>query len=691
MPISLALAQLDPRTIGEQMQTGLTPFLDQMNDILRRRNDQLSRIGAGVLTLVTATLGTLGGLQAGVQQVQVVNLALIELMAAGSFAFLVLTFLKLSELSGQLVVVSTRLNAISDSLARLQATLNASQSCTCGLLQDVLAELRAGLTVRSEFSGQLVVASTRLNAILESLARLQATLNAFQSCTCGLLKEVLAELRAGLTVKLSGEIVVSGGATLTIESKGPTWPGDIDLWELLGLVGILSLALLALVLFVAGLGLALSTFTVDAVIALAAIALFIYMVTPLVKILGELSGLDILGVVVGLAALALFVYALGVALSKLNVEVLKQLPQLSAFVKTLQDLAKALGAMPAEDIAGMIVGLAALALFVYVLGQALNKLNADMLKNLGTLSTFIDTLKNLATALGAMPAKDVAGMIVGLAALTLFVYFLGQALGQLSEQSVKALPDLSGFISRLQELATTLAKMPAADLAGMIVGLAALALFVYGLALALNTLGADAVAALPGMSGLILVLTGLALAMAGLDPMKLFVMGAAFALIALFVYALAAAVDMATPGLQALADILGSVERMLNVAAAAAGSLAKAISGIPSLDLSLPSASSLPSFQGGGTMPYTGLAVLHQGERVLTASETQVPAPIAASGQSVDQSVNVGGITITINAERLEADAAEFLSDEIVRRLQDKLGALHSDQQFQSGTRAAPA
>ncbi|MFF0445273.1 hypothetical protein ACFYT4_02445 [Streptomyces sp. NPDC004609] len=65
----------------------------------------------------------------------------------------------------------------------------------------------------------------------------------------------------------------------------------------------------------------------------------------------------------------------------------------------------------------------------------------------------------------------------------------------------------------------------------------------------------------------------------------------------------------------------------------------------------------------------------------------------AAAAAAPDQSVHVeGGITVNINAERLEADAARLLSDEIIQRIQERLGALRSEQDFRTGTRApAPA
>jgi hypothetical protein len=67
--------------------------------------------------------------------------------------------------------------------------------------------------------------------------------------------------------------------------------------------------------------------------------------------------------------------------------------------------------------------------------------------------------------------------------------------------------------------------------------------------------------------------------------------------------------------------------------------------------------------------------------------------PEGAAATGVDQSVRVeGGITVNINAERLEADAARLLSDEIVRRLKERLDALRNEQDFRTGVRApAPA
>jgi len=112
-------------------------------------------------------------------------------------------------------------------------------------------------------------------------------------------------------------------------------------------------------------------------------------------------------------------------------------------------------------------------------------------------------------------------------------------------------------------------------------------------------------------------------------------------------------------------------------AAPAPGAPAPALPGGPSLGVpALPPAGALPALPEGGPV-----------QPVVPGVAAAAPAPA-----SVDQSVHVQGITININAERLEADAGKLLSDEIIRQLQARLGALRSEQDFRTGVRApAPA
>src|SRR5438270_8119678 len=102
----------------------------------------------------------------------------------------------------------------------------------------------------------------------------------------------------------------------------------------------------------------------------------------------------------------------------------------------------------------MVVGLAALAGFVYVLGMSLSQFNADALKAMPRLGEFIDHLSSLATTLAKLGAADIAGMVVSLAALAGFVYVLGMALGQFNADMLNAMPKLSEFIDHLSNLAS---------------------------------------------------------------------------------------------------------------------------------------------------------------------------------------------------------------------------------------------
>jgi hypothetical protein len=107
----------------------------------------------------------------------------------------------------------------------------------------------------------------------------------------------------------------------------------------------------------------------------------------------------------------------------------------------------------------------------------------------------------------------------------------------------------------------------------------------------------------------------------------------------------------------------------------------------------------IPFLQGGGAVSETGLAVVHAGEQVLPADQTQALAGMlgpagggGGAGGGADYSVHLEGVSINIQAGNVDAGSAQQLSDEIVRHLQEKLGALRAEQEFRTGTRAsAPA
>ncbi len=97
----------------------------------------------------------------------------------------------------------------------------------------------------------------------------------------------------------------------------------------------------------------------------------------------------------------------------------------------------------------------------------------------------------------------------------------------------------------------------------------------------------------------------------------------------------------------------------------------------------------LPGLPPGGPIPSAAAPV--EGPAGLSRPSLPGPGvPPPGGGGPVDQSVHVeGGITVNINAERLEADSARLLTDEIILGIQERLYKLCSVQNFRTGTRTS--
>ncbi|HEY8946853.1 MAG TPA: hypothetical protein VIM73_21570, partial [Polyangiaceae bacterium] len=246
MPMSFDFTSAAAGAMGQQLRTSLNPFLTQMNDILRRNNSVLHRIGHGVMTMVLAGLSAIGAPPADTAPVAVVNLGFLELMAGGSFAFLVLIFLKLDEISRRIARLNVRMG-------------------------DIHNNLQAMATAIANLSGQL----ERIIGLL----RLQVDL----------LGQILAQLRLGLRV--TGTLAVSGLVTVLVVVTGPGPGGGggglpLPSWE-----DILKLLALAAIIaaFVAVLGLALRTFTATGIVAMVVLSFFIAALKDFVDVLSKLD------------------------------------------------------------------------------------------------------------------------------------------------------------------------------------------------------------------------------------------------------------------------------------------------------------------------------------------------------------------------------------------------------------------
>ena len=326
----------------------------------------------------------------------------------------------------------------------------------------------------------------------------------------------------------------------------------------------MTAGLAALAGFVAGLGAALRMMNPLVLNALGPLTEFIDHLGALAQKMADLSVGDLLTLTGGLAALAGFVAGLAAALDMMNPLVLNALGPLSEFIDHLGDLGVKLAELSTGKAFIMAGALAALALFVTVLAAALRTLTPAVLSALGPLTDFITRLGDLGMKLAKLSGREVLAMAGALLALAGFVAILAFALSKISAQTLQALDPLSRFIDTLSSLGLKLASLSLMQILAMAGGLAALALFVAGLEWALSQFDVAVLNALPGLTGLINALKDIALAMAGLGIGELFTMAAAFALIALFVWALAAALKFAEGPLNAIATILTELRGLLH-------------------------------------------------------------------------------------------------------------------------------
>jgi hypothetical protein len=483
-----------------------------------------------------------------------------------------------------------------------------------------------------------------IRALHVDLVGIAYELTAIGNCVCSLLQAILDQLRAGIDLIGQITIVITGGDGGIFD-----FLKDIDLWKLLAFLAILAA-------FVTALGFAMNLFTANALIATVAIAVFVAAIMPLLDKLAGLDWSQIGKIATGLAALAGFVAGLGAALKLFTKDAVAAIPALNSLIDKLGDLAAKLAKLSLGEVGVMALALAALAAFVAGLAWALSLVSAQTLKALGPLSEFIDTLSRLAQTLTQFSAGGLVSLGVALAELVLFVAGLVWALSGLDVGILNALPSFTQLITTLQNLATAMAEMSAGELIAM---------------------------------------------------------GVAFALIAVFVWALAAALRYAEGPLRSVATILTETRKILEDIASFGesildflGSLGGGIGGLGGLLGPLGAGGLLP-----GLLPVlpdllptpfaSQAAPAPAGPQVAAAPEPG-PAtgalvaaapiagamPAAAVPQEVDQSVNVeGGITVNVNAERLEADAAELLSDRIIAQLQARLGALRAEQDFRLGAR----
>lgn len=549
-----------------------------------------------------------------------------------------------------------------------------------------------------------------LHQIIEGLTRIESLVAAFAtevsgmgSIIIGLLQAILDKLNQGIGLTGTIQIIVTGADPLA----------EIDLWKLLGLLGLLFLGLAIIVAFLFGVSAALATFGAGALKAAAAVVVLSLGLIPLINALAKFELGEMLMIAAGFLAITLFVAGLGRAFQEFKTDLEKVIPPLNTFFDSIAKLMTTLSKFKPGEMATIAVGFAAIAGFVALLGLAFQQVTSDLEKIVPQLDTFFTSISNLMTAISRFTPGQMVTIAVGFLLIAGFVWLLGMALDTLSQKAISALEPLAAFFTAITALMIAISKFTPGEMFQIAVGFIMIAGFVWLLSMAINTLTAQSVAALPGLAALITALTGLASTLGNMTAGQMFTMAIGLILIAAFVWAIAAALVYAAGPLATLATLFGSLGGVLSTVADIGSGLWGVLSDIGGVIGDI--GGGIGDFFGGvgdtlfGSLDVTAMV----NQTALAAAAPPPPPPVAAapaglpgglgalapggalaaapvgSATTVDQTVNAGGISVSISADRLEADSAQLLTDDIVAQLQSRLGALRSTQDFQAGARPA--
>ncbi|MEV0644196.1 hypothetical protein AB0I28_02920 [Phytomonospora sp. NPDC050363] len=518
-------------------------------------------------------------------------------------------------------------------------------------------------------------------------------------------------------------------------------------------------------LFVAALGKAFQQFTTDLGDVIPHLNTFFESITKLMTALAGFDWSQLAKIGVGFLVIAGFVALLGRAFQQFTTDLGTVIPHLNTFFESITKLMTALAGFDWSQLAKIGVGFLVIAGFVALLGKAFQQFTTDLGTVIPHLNTFFESITKLMTALAGFDWAQLAKIAVGFLLISGFVWLLGKALSTLTAQAISALEPLAAFFTAITQMMAAIAAFSVGQMIQIAFGFLLIAGFVYLLAMALNTLTAQAVTALPGLTGLIAALSQLAQTLGAMTAGDMVAMGVGLALIAGFVWAVAAALVYAAGPLATLASLFGSLGSVLGVVSSIGSMLGGVLSGLGGIigdvlggigsavgalgglvsDVAgtviggvtdvISGAAGLVGDAAGGMVDLAGDAIGGIGDALsgagdwlfggdeggggssfitdavnqVTAMSAAPPpaaaapglgalasggplaAPAAGGSTAVDQTVNAGGINISITAERLEADSAQLLTDDIIAQLQARLGSLRATQDFQAGARPAAA
>ncbi|GAA2511403.1 hypothetical protein [Winogradskya humida] len=553
-----------------------------------------------------------------------------------------------------------------------------------GLLTDV-----AGL-----ITGLVAQVGEKVDALIRTVALVGYGTNS-------LLWAILQKLNQGIGVHGTIKIEIAGGG------GGEDGPG---LWAKLGMLAVAA-ALIAG--FVALLGLAFRTFRAGAITAAIAIGVLVTGLIPLLNTLAAFKLTQLGKIGLGFAAIAGFVALLGKAFQQFTTDIGKVVPHLTTFFGSIAKLMTTLAAFKGRDLAKIGLGFAGIAGFVALLGKAFQQFTTDIGKVVPHLTTFFDGIAKLMTTLAKFKPGEMVIIAAGFLVIAGFVWLLGRALATITDQAIAAMDPLTRFVGVFPELMNAIARFTPGEMATIAAGFLMIAGFVWLLSMALNTLTEQSIGAMEPLAGLLGAMSALATKLGSMTAGEMITMAIGLLLIAGFVWAVAAALKFAAGPLEILGKMFESFGAILSRIGDIAGRVWGVLSDIGGFFKDV--GGGISDFVTGDLFSSIDVQAIVDRRTAMAAAQVPPPPPPAAGAPAaagalgplspggalaaaaaggpatVDQSVNAGGINVSITADRLEANSAQLLTDEIVAQLQERLAALRSTQDFRAGGRPMTA
>ncbi len=720
MPMSFALTGVNTQAIGYSIQQSLLPILTAI------RNQLIEMSHANVFQAAQVAF-EMNGLRYVGLQVYVINPDLTENIAATRWAVANLSYVQMVELIPIIEGTYRRLGLIIDILERMLTgifdVLNTGLARICDWLRNIWGRLGKGieLTFNFKISAESSVNLTNLAAVLAMITGftigLRLILATFTETTIEALKAVTK--------------FVEVMTTLITTIKGY---GGWDLAKIAaGLAGILG--------FVGALTAILNKLDVEVLKALPNLIALFDAITKLMTTIKDFGVWSMGKIAAGFVGIVKFVGGLTEALNQLNVEVLKALPNLIALFDALIHLMNVLAKYKDAELKRIGEGFSKIASFLRELGLALVPFKADILDSVSKLDGLFNALIHLMNVLAKYKDEQFKRIGEGFNKIASFLKELGLALLPFKADILDSVSKLGDLFDALIRLMNALVKFKDEELKRIGEGFLFIDLFVLGLGLALRTFDDDAIKAIPALSELFDTLIKLADAIATFDKEGMLpTIGLSFLAIAGFVWALAAALVYAAGPLESLARIFESIEKILDkvtqlgsgllgilgkigpLLPGGVGGLLGGLLGGEDISSLLKGAilgplgswgfdklKGLISYQGGpGNAPGAGMTgglmlasmssfagmesnrpSLIQAATMTSPLMTGPGTPVAGMGQpQLDQSVTVhGGISITINTQKLDTDSPKYLGEEFLRQVQEGLGKLSRNQDFCTGIR----